>query len=144
MRCAVVAPLLLAFPLCGQVKFTPEADRIQVEIDGKPYTTFYLAPGGNKPYVYPLSTASGIVVTRHFPMETFPAETQDHPHHRGMFFSHGDVNGYNLWATEPGTNSAKAGRMVLKKVLETKGGQKSGKLSAVFTAEDPKGEPLMT
>jgi len=61
-----------------------------------------------------------------------------------MFFSHGDVNGYNLWATEPGTNSAKAGQMVLKKVLETNGGQKSGTLSAVFTAEDPKGEPIMT
>src|SRR5262245_6319751 len=64
--------VVLIVPLCAQVKFTPQADRIQVEIDGKPYSTFYLAPGGNKPYVYPLSTASGIVVTRHFPMETFP------------------------------------------------------------------------
>jgi hypothetical protein len=72
MRLSAFTPLLLALPLCAQVKFTPQADRIQVEIDGKPYTTFYLAPGGNKPYVYPLSTASGIVVTgisrwKHFP-----------------------------------------------------------------------------
>jgi hypothetical protein len=144
MRCAAIAPLLLVLPLWAQVKFAQEADRIQVEIDGKHYTTFYLAPGGNKPYVYPLSTASGIVVTRHFPMEAFPGETKDHPHHRGMFFSHGEVNGYNFWATEPGTNSAKAGRMVLKKVLEAKGGQKAGTVSALFTAEDPKGEPLMS
>jgi hypothetical protein len=144
MRFSAFTPLFLTLPLCAQVKFTPQADRIQVEIDGKPYTTFYLAPGGNKPYLYPLSSASGIVVTRHFPMETFPGETKDHPHHRGMFFSHGDVNGYNFWATEPGTNSAKSGRMVLKNVLETKGGQKSGTVSAVFTAEDPKGGPLMT
>jgi hypothetical protein len=144
MRLSAFMLLFLALPLNAQVKFTPEADRIQVEIDGKPYTTFHLAPSGNKPYVYPLSTASGIVVTRHFPMETFPGETQDHPHHRGMFFSHGDVNGFNLWATEPGTNSTEAGRMVLRKVVETKGGQKAGTVSAVFTAEDPKGEPLMT
>ena len=136
--------LLFTLPLWAQVKFTPQADRVEVEIDGKPYTTFYLAPGGNKPYVYPLSTASGIVVTRHFPMEEFPGETKDHPHHRGMFFSHGDVNGYNLWATEPGMKNPKAGKMVLKKVLEAKGGKKSGTVSAVFTAEDPKGEPLMT
>jgi hypothetical protein len=34
--------------------------------------------------------------------------------------------------------------MVLKKVLEAKGGEKSGTVSVVFTAEDPKGEPLMT
>jgi hypothetical protein len=144
MRCSVFAPLFLALPLWGQVKFMPQADRIQVETDGKAYTTFYLASDGNKPYVYPLSTASGIVVTRHFPIEAFPGETKDHPHHRGMFFSHGDVNGYNFWATEPGTNSPKAGRMVLKKVLETKGGQKSGTVSALFTAESPKGEPLMS
>jgi hypothetical protein len=144
MRFSAFTPLFLALPLCAQVKLTPQVDRIQVEIDGKPYTTFYLAPGGNKPYLYPLSSASGIVVTRHFPMETYPGETKDHPHHRGMFFSHGDVNGYNFWATEPGTNSAKSGRMVLKNVLETKGGQKSGTVSVVFTAEDPKGGPLMT
>jgi hypothetical protein len=144
MRCALIASLLLALPLWGQVRFTQEADRIEVEIDGKHYTTFYLAPGGNKPYVYPLSTASGIVVTRHFPMEAFPGETKDHPHHRGMFFSHGEVNGYNFWATEPGTNSGKSGHMVLRKILEAKGGQKSGTVSALFTAEGPKGEPLMS
>jgi hypothetical protein len=34
--------------------------------------------------------------------------------------------------------------MVLKKVLEAKGGQKAGTVSALFTAEDPKGEPLMS
>jgi hypothetical protein len=144
MRVSAVTLLLVALPLFAQVKFTPQAGRIQVEIDGKPYTTFYLAPGGNKPYVYPLSTASGIVVTRHFPMETFPGETKDHPHHRGMFFSHGDVNGFNFWATEPGTNSAGSGRMILKKILDATGGQKSGTVSAAFTAEDSHGEPLMT
>ena len=81
-----ILTLLMVFPLCAQVKITPERDRISVQIDGKPYTDFFLAADGNKPYVYPLRTASGIVVTRHFPMEQFPGETQDHPHHRGMFF----------------------------------------------------------
>ena len=144
MRSSVLSALVLALPLCAQVKFTEQAERILVEIDGKPYTTFYLAPGGNKPYVYPLSTASGIVVTRHFPMEEFPGETKDHPHHRGMFFSHGDVNGINFWATEPGTNGAKQGRMVLKKVLEAKGGQKSGTVRVVFDADDPQGKAIMS
>ena len=66
---------------------------VEVEIEGKQYTTFCLAPGGNKRYVYPLSTASGVVVTRHFPMGALPGEAKDHPHHRGMFFSHGEVQG---------------------------------------------------
>jgi hypothetical protein len=144
MRLVAFAALLLALPLCAQVKFAEQADRILVEIDGKPYTTFFLAPGGNKPYVYPLSTASGLVVTRHFPMDVFPGETNDHPHQRGMFFSHGDVNGYNFWATEPGTKSPMAGRMALRKILEAKGGKKSGTIRAVFDGEDPHGKPIMT
>jgi len=135
---------LLAAPLGAQVKFTQQADRIEVEIDGKPYTTFFLAQGGNKPYLYPLSTASGIVVTRHFPMESFPGETNDHPHQRGLFFSHGDINGYNFWATEPGSNIPKMGRMILKKVIEAQGGEKSGIIRATFEGQDSEGRAIMT
>ncbi len=96
----VVVSLIAVFPLAGQVKITQLADRISVNIDGKPYTDFFLAPGGNKPYVWPLSTAAGILVTRRFPMEKVEGEQTDHPHHRGLFFSHGEVNGINFWATE--------------------------------------------
>jgi hypothetical protein len=143
MRFLPFVALLISLPLSAQVKFQTEADQVHVEIDGKAYTTFYLAPGGNKPYVYPLSTATGVVVTRHFPMEEFPGETKDHPHHRGMFFSHGDINGYNFWATEPEMKSTNKGRMVLKEV-KTKGGGKSGTIHAVFDGQDPQGETIMT
>ena len=145
MRFIACAVVLSALPLAAQVSFRREApDKIAVEIDGKPYTTFYLAPGGNKPYLWPLSTASGLVVTRHFPMEEFPGETHDHPHHRGLFFSHGDINGINFWATEPGTRSPKKGSMELKSVPEMKGGAKSGVIRAVFDGMDPQGKAIMT
>jgi len=149
MRLAVLAMLFLALPLGAQVKITQAApDRILVEIDGKPYTSFYLAPGGNKPYVWPLSTASGVVVTRHFPMEEFPGEVKDHPHHRGMFFSHGDINGFNFWATEAGMRDSQKGpkkaSMRLKRVAEAKGGKKSGTVRAVFDGLDASGKPIMT
>src|SRR5258705_13911048 len=107
---------LLTLPVCAQVQFTQGKDRISIAIDGKPYTDFFLSPDGNKPYVYPLRTASGILVTRHFPMEQVAGETHDHPHHRGMFFAHGDINGVNFWATEPSTKAANQGRMMLKRV----------------------------
>src|ERR1700737_3511575 len=113
--------VLAAFSLNAQVKISREADRISVEIDGKPYTDFFLSADGNKPYVYPLRTASGTLVTRHFPMEEVPGETQDHPHHRGMFFAHGDINGVNFWATERSVKDPQQGRMALKKVVEAKG-----------------------
>ncbi len=140
------AALMLAaagFPLSAEVQFKQEADRIEVSIDGKPYTAFYLAPGGNKPYLYPLSTASGIVVTRHFPMEAFPGETKDHPHHRGLFFSHGDINGLNFWATEPNMNTPKTGSMHLAKVVELKGGQKAGTVRVIFSGQDPEGKTIL-
>src|ERR1019366_242618 len=89
---------------------TQEKDRISVSIDGKPYTDFFLSADGNKPYVYPLRTASGVIVTRHFPMEKFSGETNDHLHHRGMFFSHGEINGYNFWATEPWDQKSEKGQ----------------------------------
>ncbi|MGA2198217.1 MAG: PmoA family protein [Bryobacteraceae bacterium] len=157
MRFALFASFILALPLGAQVKITQAApDRILVEIDGKPYTTFYLAPGGNKPYVWPLSTASGAVVTRHFPMEEFPGETKDHPHHRGLFFAHGDINGIDFWQTEPGNGPPQAvpqknagtglwqGSMKLKQVVEARGGAKSGAIKAVFEGLDAFGKPIMT
>jgi len=144
MRFLVAAALVLTAPLCAQVKFTQTPGRILVEIDGKPYTTFYLAADGNKPYFYPLSTASGAVVTRHFPMENVPGETHDHPHHRGLFFSHGDINGVNFWATEPGSKETNKGRMILRKIVQTEGGEKSGTIRVVFEGQDPQGKGLMT
>lgn len=147
---------LLTLPVCAQVQFTQGKDRISIEIDGKPYSDFFLSADGNKPYVYPLRTASGVIVTRHFPMEEFPGETKDHPHHRGMFFSHGDVNGFNFWATEataPGAGAKKAvasiesasrrASMALKKVVQLKNGSKSGTIQAIFDGLDPQGKPIL-
>lgn len=149
VRCPLVLFSVLCLPLAAQVKVTLAApDRVLVEIGGKPYATFYLAPGGNKPYIWPLSTASGVVVTRHFPMESFPGETTDHPHHRGLFFAHGDINGINFWATEPGnpkpTPGLAPGSMRLKQVVDLQSGADAGTIRAVFDGLDAKGHAIMT
>jgi len=85
------------------VKVTQHPDRISVDIDGKPYTDFFLPPDGNKPYILPLRTASGIIVTRPYPLVGVKGEDIDHPYHHGIFFAHGDINGTEFWATEPGS-----------------------------------------
>lgn len=147
MRVSIVLALLVGWfgpPGGAQVRFSQDPGRVQVTINDRPFTTFYLAPGGNKPYLYPLSTANGLVVTRHFPMEEFPGETKDHPHHRGLFFSHGDINGYNFWATEPGSNTAKMGRMILKSLATSAdGAAKVGTIHAVFEGQDSAGKGIM-
>ena len=69
--------------------------RIDVLVDGKPFTS-YIWPGTlKKPTLYPIRTGDGIVVTRGFPPA--PGERGDHPHHVGLWFNYGDVNGYDFW-----------------------------------------------
>lgn len=51
------------------------------------------------PYLYPLTSPSGANICRHWPMESdAPTEEKDHPHHRGLWLSHGNVNSYDFWA----------------------------------------------
>ena len=59
------------------------------------------------PYLYPLTSPSGANIARHWPMEDdAPTEEKDHPHHRGLWLSHGDVNGYDFWAGMVGKKDA--------------------------------------
>jgi len=135
---------LLAVPLCAQVTIEKGDGRIEVTIDGKPYTALFCGPETSKPYLHPLRSASGKIVTRRYPMETVPGETHDHPHHRGVWFSHGSVNGCDFWSNEPSQHGGKNARIVLKSVGRLAGGKQSGTMDAVFNWVDPQGKTLLT
>lgn len=138
---------LLALPLAAQVKITKGADRISVDIDGKPFTALFIGADTNKPYMHPLRAASGTMVTRHYPMEENVAgESHDHVHHKGLWFTHGDVNKYDFWANESSQASQglKKGRVVLKKIVELKSGDKSGSLHVTFDWLDPNGKAILS
>lgn len=143
MRPAQWILVSLALPLGAQVKISQLPGRISVDIAGKPFTAFCIGPEVAKPYLYPLRTASGTIVTRKFPLEESPGDSKDHPHHRGLAFGHADVNGYNYWANEP-FNPGKKGKIVLKKVLRAEGGANKGVIEAVFEWVDPDGKPLIS
>jgi hypothetical protein len=135
--------ILLTLPLAAQVRVTEHGvERISVEIDGRPFTDFFIGPETNKPYLHPLRSASGKVVTRGFPMENIAGETHDHPHHRGLWFSHGDVNGFDFWGNED--RGGKFGRIVLAKVNGVSSGKDSGTIDASFIWQDPAGKPLLS
>ncbi|QHV95899.1 DUF6807 domain-containing protein [Spirosoma endbachense] len=73
--------------------------RVDVTIDGKPFTA-YIYPGPTvlkKPVLYPIRSAGGNFITRGWPMDPRPGERIDHPHHVGMWFNYGDVNGHDFW-----------------------------------------------
>ncbi|MBC8003333.1 MAG: PmoA family protein [Opitutaceae bacterium] len=103
------------------VKLTQEPDRIRVEVDGELFTE-YRFKGAPHVYYYPLLFPGGIPMTRNYPMDPdSKGEDHDHPHHRSLWFSHGDVNGIDFWS-----EVAKAGSIIHDKFLEVQGGPASG------------------
>src|SRR5262245_34906195 len=70
----------------------PAAHRVDVLVDGRPFTAYLYQSTLEKPVLFPLRTASGTIVTRGFPLEPRPGESNDHPHHIGHWFNFGDVN----------------------------------------------------
>lgn len=137
-------------PAWAQVTIKQTTEQITVDIDGKPFTAFFIGgPNLNRPYLYPLKTASGKSVTRSFPAGQLPGETTDHPHHAGLFYGHGDVNGFNYWAiqnvaADAWKPDANMGRIVLDRVLSVKSGKESGTIDAVLKWLKPDGQTLLT
>jgi hypothetical protein len=136
--------LIFCASLCAQVRLQQSGGQISITIDNKPFSTLFCGPETMKPYLDPLRSATGKIVTRRYPMETVAGETHDHPHHRGLWFSHGDVNGFDFWGNEPSQKTPKTGRIVLKKIGKVAGGEKSGSLEATFEWVDPQGKALLT
>ncbi|MEJ5964020.1 PmoA family protein [Pedobacter immunditicola] len=71
--------------------------RVDILVDGKPFTSYIYPDELMKPVLYPLRTTKGSLVTRGWPMDARPGERIDHPHHVGMWFNYGDVNGLDFW-----------------------------------------------
>src|ERR1041385_7423862 len=155
MKTATILSLcaVLASPLAAQVKITPGAAKVAVEINGKPSTDFYIAgPEVSKPYLWPLRAASGTYVTRMWPMEKVEEEASiqkpDHPHQRGLWFAHAKVNGLDFWNIAPldqkPYNQPDRGKIVLNKVGEVKSGKDKGSIASTFDWKDHSDKVLLT
>src|SRR5689334_34966 len=100
-RILLLTAVLSAACAFSQVKITPGGEKIAIEINGKPFSDFYIAGADvTKPYLWPLRAASGTYVTRMWPMEIVAEEQgtkKDHQHQRGMWFAHEKVNGLDFW-----------------------------------------------
>jgi hypothetical protein len=105
--------------------------RVDVFVDGQPFTAYIYPPSGKKPVLYPIRTAKGTLVTRGFPIEPRPGERVDHPHHIGLWFNYGDVNGTDFWnnsdAVKP-EERPKFGTIVHKAITAVRSGADKGEL----------------
>lgn len=145
--------LLSALLLPAQVKITPGTEKISVEINGKPFTDFYIAGSQvSKPYLWPIRAASGTYVTRAWPMEKAADEANiarpDHPHQRGLWFAHASVNHLDFWNIAPldqrPYNQPDRGKIVLAKLGSVKSGKDKGSITATFDWKDHDGKTLLT
>lgn len=76
---------------------------LKVTVGGEHFTTYNFGDGVVRPYLYPVIAHGGMSVTRNWPMvEDVPGETTDHPHHKGIYTAHGDVDGVNNWGEGAG------------------------------------------
>ncbi len=134
--------LLVSFCAAGEVEYRQGDGRIEVLLGGEEFTTFYYGPKTPKPYLHPVRAHDGAIVTRGFPMETdIPTEAHDHPHHRGLWFTHGDVNGFDFWANETDNRERKhQGKVVLKDGPTIR----NGAIEASFSWLSPAGDPVVT
>ncbi|HUD54110.1 MAG TPA: PmoA family protein [Terracidiphilus sp.] len=105
--------------------------RVDITIDGQPFTSYLWPTTLKKPVLYPLITEEGVTVTRGYPLEPRPNEHVDHPHHAGLWFNYGNVNGFDFWnnsdAIKP-EDRAKMGTILQSKIVSTKSGADRGEL----------------
>lgn len=111
MRILIGSILAAAATAFAGVSFQPAADSVAVLIDGQPFSTFHYQAKWDKPFLHPIHTASGAVVTRRWPVEQKTGEIEDHTWHRGLWWSHGDVSGVDFWRE---LGPAKTGKLVLR------------------------------
>ena len=67
-----------------------------IKYDGQPFAEYVIGEA-NKPYLFPVFGPTGKAMTRAFPMQKVEGEVIDHYHHRGIYFGHQDINGFDSW-----------------------------------------------
>jgi len=122
----LAASVFAATPAKGVRVVVHEADRrVDITIDGALFTSFIWPTSLKKPVLYPLIDDEGVTVTRGYPLSPRSGERADHPHHAGLWFNYGNVNGFDFWnnsdAIKPDDRS-KMGTVYVKRIVAAKSG----------------------
>jgi len=135
---SVSAALLTSFVSAGpypgdriSVTLNDQQRRVDVSIDGQPFTSYIWPSKLAKPVLYPLRTAHGTIITRAFPLQQRPGERVDHPHHAGLWLNYESINGIDFWnnseAIKP-QDAPKMGTIEQRSIVSAKGGSDQGEL----------------
>ena len=119
----LMSALSISFLVQGQkIKFNrlDKDKKVEVFINDQLFTAFIYPDNMEKQSLYPIISSSGKMITRGYPLQPRPFERTDHPHHVGMWFNFGSVNGLDFWnnsfAIKPEEKS-KYGKIIFDKII---------------------------
>lgn len=153
MKKLSISFLILMFILSSAIAQTSKVkmvkaddkQKVDVIIDGKLFTSYQYPKNLEKPFLSPIYAANGSVITRGFPLEARKGERVDHPHHIGLWFNHGNVNGLDFWNNSSAIPEGKKdayGHIVVTSVDKVKGG-KTGTIEVTSDWKDNKGNTIL-
>ncbi|MEN2283078.1 PmoA family protein [Algoriphagus sp. SE2] len=120
--------------------------KIDVLVDGKLFTSFIYPDTLDKPVLFPINTSEGTTITRGWPLAPRPGERFDHPHHIGLWFNYGDVNGLDFWNNSyaiPADKKSNYGHIVLSKINSISSSGSRGQLEVTQEWKNEAGETLL-
>jgi hypothetical protein len=120
--------------------------RVDLLVDGQPFTSYIWPKSLKTPVLFPLRTVHGTVVTRGFPLDARPGERVDHPHHVGFWLNYGNVNGVDFWNSSsalPPEQQAKMGSISQRRIIRAKSGKERGELEVEMEWIMPDGQPIL-
>lgn len=129
---ALVIPVLAACAARGAegtamgVSVKETGDTVRVEFGDQLFTEYNFTKV-DRPFFFPVIGPVGENMTRFWPVkEGVEGEQKDHPHHRGLWYTHGKVNGLDFWS------EGKGPKIVHQKFTKLESGAQSG----VIESED--------
>lgn len=120
--------------------------RIDISIDGRIFTSYIYPDELMKPVLYPIRSSEGTFITRGWPFDPRPGERVDHPHHVGLWFNYGDVNGLDFWNNStaiPSDKKNQYGTIKHAKVNKIQTANDHALLEVTKYWQEPTGSPIL-
>ena len=121
----MIAKTILAQPNIEVVEM-PSENKVDILVNGDLFTSYFYSENLKKPVLWPVLTAGGNEITRQYPLKIKPGERADHPHHIGVWFNYGNVNGLDFWNNSnlvPAEKRADYGTIFHEKIETTESGK---------------------
>jgi hypothetical protein len=113
---------------------------VAILVGGKPFGSYIHGPELAKPCLWPVAGPGEISMTRSWPLAPeweWKRDSRDHPHHKGLWVAHGDVNGLDFWGEGDGR-----GRIVHREFTRKVAGPVYAELAALNDWSSTSGDAL--